>query len=173
VDSAYHEEMNNYINSQVEKLNKMMETEDFYNNPNFNTPLRVTQENFKTLCGSENVSTYCTSMWSMDRYLKYVSRMDQASTGLVFTSTPETLTDALSLIQGSGEEVVQKIDESKEVLRAAMATYNEYRLAYPMHTQYRNIIGNLNRYKLALKDLRNYARLFPVKFVDASTLYCQ
>lgn len=171
--SAYHAEMNDYINGQIDQLNELMEEEGFASDPRFNTPEGVTADNFKELCGLENVSAYCTSMWSMDRYLQYVEKMDQVSSSFSFENDVETTGQALQQLQIKGDSATLEVEEAKSVLRASMAAYNEYLMAYPMHQEYQKIIKNLIKYKLALKDVRSLVRNFPIKFVDASTLYCE
>lgn len=186
----YHSEMNDYFNAKIKRLNEILEEPDFFKNEelvkDFNIP-----EDIKVLAKEDgaseevdnldtiaekcegNVSTYCVSMGALKRYVEYVKALN-VLVGKLATDTNSTyIGDLITETQARNEKIAAEYDQAKQVMEATIATYNEYRLAYPMHKKYVKIIEILTKYKLALKDLKRQATLFPVKFVDATSDECQ
>ncbi|MBI4231647.1 hypothetical protein HY605_00320 [Candidatus Peregrinibacteria bacterium] len=67
-----------------------------------------------------------------------------------------------------------KEEEGKAMqsMKATVGAYNEYRLAYPMHKKYEEVIDNLIEYKDATEDIKQEVMQFPGKFIDATTSQC-
>lgn len=69
-------------------------------------------------------------------------------------------------------KVTKELDESKEVLKATVGTYDEFKNAYPMHKIYRQIITDLVKYKTMLRDIRTNMVLLPAKFINLTSFSC-
>ncbi len=164
----YHGEMNDFFNSKMEKLNNMLKTKDFYKNPNFHPPKDLTK------CDDANVSTYCVSMGALDRYIEYVKTLDRikgtlANSGGYYLVLENILSDTAA----RNEKIDLEYEEAKKVMEGTVAAYNEFRLAYPMHQKYSEIIKYLIKYRLSLKDVRKRIARFPEKFIDATSSQCK
>lgn len=176
----YHTEMNDYFNAKIKRLNEILEEPDFFENEelvkDFNIPEDIkVVDNLDTIAEKceGNVSTYCVSMGALKRYVEYVKALN-VLVGKLATDTNTTyIEDLITETQARNEKIAAEYDQAKQVMEATIATYNEYRLAYPMHKKYVKIIEILTKYKLALKDLKRQATLFPVKFVDATSIECE
>ncbi len=176
---SYHRNMNQFFNDKLEKLNEIMEEEDFFDNPDFNAPPQATPDNWQEYCTVSNVSSFCVSMQGLDLYIKYLETLEakKAQGGDAFGIQPEsdsnTLDRIASTFTAQNEEIEDEKRIAKEVLEATMAAYDEYRIAYPMHKKYEQIIENMIKYKNALKEVRKRVERFPEKFIDVTTAYCQ
>lgn len=179
--NGYHGEMNQYMNGKIEKLNLLVKDNDFYQNPekkkNFLPPPNIIDKDSiaKVLekCGEDNVSTYCVSIGALDKYLSYLKKLDELKNSLDFSGRALSKTEIAGSYKKNREKIDRESEEAKMVMEGAIHTYNEYRLAYPMHRKYEKIIIQLNKYRLALKDIRKRAALFPERFIDATTTQCE
>lgn len=180
VFAGYHKEMNNFFNQKLEKLNKLMNSEDFYNDPG-KKKLLVPPQKFDLLnstlsealeaCGEENVSSYCISMGALEIYSAYVEKLNDLKSTLE-TNDSAYLEYIVERTRARNENIDKEIIAAKKIMEGAVAAYNEYHLAYPMHKKYKEIITDLVKYKLTLKDIRKRAAQFPIKFIDASSDQC-
>lgn len=183
--NAYHKEMNKYFNGKIEKLNTLLDQPNFWEKPDFKAPPLNTDptkpdfEKIKEACET-NVSTYCVSMGALDRYIEYVKVLDNIvgtlATDYADTSATAFTQTAKNLIrdtQKRNDRLKAEYESARKVMEATVAAYHEYRLAYPMHKRYEDVMKELIKYKLALKDIRKQAMEFPVKFIDASTTKCE
>lgn len=164
----YHGEMNDFFNGKMEKLNNMLKTKDFYKNPDFSPPKDLTK------CDDKNVSTYCVSMGALDRYIEYVKTLDRIKGTLENSGTAYLLIEnILSDTSERNEKIDMEYEEAKKVMEGTVASYNEFRLAYPMHQKYAEVIKYLIKYRLSLKDVRKRVARFPEKFIDATSSQCK
>lgn len=182
VFSAYHGEMNEFFNTKIKKLIELVDEPDFYQNPEkkklFLPPANLLDKDgipvILEKCGEENLSSYCLSIAALSKYEEYLKRLDylQKNPDLNYT-TMSSVGDITAILKRRAEQSKREAQEAKAVLEATVAAYNEFRLAYPMHIKYQEILKQLTKYKLVLKDIRLRAAEFPVRFVDASTSQCQ
>ncbi len=176
--NEYHGKMNAYFNKKIEKLNEVLEEKDFFTSEKFIAPTNIDpiNDNFNTIlekCGEDNVSTYCVSMGALDIYIQYVTSLNRLLGAPVRPDGDYfTVEDVLNASRRGSDEIHDEIEYSRKVMRATIAIYNEYKLAYPMHKKYREIISNLIKYRTVVKDISRQTTHFPIKFIDATSSTC-
>lgn len=180
VSNQYHGEMNDYFNLKMERLNELIDDMDF-EHEDFLPPSQVAVPNLNPVedelpeivekCGEDNVSTYCVSMGALDLYLRYVNALNRLK-GTLVEGTGDSVSDLYQATQNRYVVINREIEEARRVLETTVATYNEYRLAYPMHKKYQEIADNLVLYRSALNEINRELINWPVEFVDATTHKC-
>ena len=181
--SNYHGEMNAYFNEKMLKLNELMEDENFYKDPKKKelllppASIDTVNDSLETIvekCGKDNVSTYCVSIGALRKYTTYVEFLNNLKGTLDLENLAYVpILNALSNMTGRNLKIDEEIDQAQATMKATIAAYNEFRLAYPMHQKYEEIIEDLVKYKLALKDIRKRVAQFPGKFIDATSSQCK
>lgn len=176
-------DMNSYFNEKIEKLNLMMEKDNFYNDERIKELLLppknidTNKDSLETVlekCGTDNVSSYCVSMGALYKHMLYVQQLTNLKGSLdVEALAYVPILNALSSNATRNVQIDEEIAKSEEVMKATVAAYTEYKLAYPMHKKYEEIIENLVKYKLSLKDIRKRTMQFPIKFIDATSSQCE
>jgi menaquinone-dependent protoporphyrinogen IX oxidase len=175
VKNSYHASMNQFFNDKMENLNEILATDNFFDNPSFNPP-SIRQE-----CDNNNVSSYCVSVQALDIYMKYLEVLESIKGQLILNKIGDTensvnyerLDSLLYHTADQNERIDTEIEDAKKVLEATISAYDEFTLAYPMHKKYQEVIKNLVKYKIALKDIRKRVMRFPEKFIDATSAYCE
>lgn len=179
---AYHMEMNDYFNSKIEKLNLLVEDNGFYQNPekkkNFLPPANIIDKDnvgaILSKCGEDNVSTYCVSIGALDKYTGYLRKLDELKNSLDFSGGDSvSKNELIASLSQNKQQFNAEVFEARKVMEGTAQAYNEFRLSYPMHRKYEEIITQLVKYKLALKDIRKRVAQFPQKFIDATTSQCK
>lgn len=179
---AYHMEMNSYFNDKIEKLNILVKDNGFYQDPkkkkNFLPPTDIIdKDNVSTIlskCGQENVSTYCVSIGALDKYVSYLEKLEELKGSLDFSGGDSvSRSELISSYNQNKQKYTVEAKEAREVMEGTVQAYNEFRLAYPMHRKYEEIITQLVKYRLALKDIRKRVAQFPQKFIDATSSQCE
>lgn len=185
VKREYHVTMNDYFNY---KISLFLETDlDSPNQvppPDGNCP-KATEES----ATSYNVSTYCVAMGAVDIFTAYMKTLDQVSAPILsmnkeaasqqpalmpifgnpFAAVRDTLATALNVDDAVGQERI----EAEKVLDMALAAYNEFRLAYPMHEKYEELISDLYKYRDMIADIRTKTMDFPGEFIDSTSKSCK
>ena len=184
VFGAYHDEMSSLFNSKVERLKEITKDGNFMKDPkkkaDFLVPADIDQENDQVVVIAEkcradkrnNVSPLCVSMESLAIYMDYV-RILEASKGELAAREGATINSVLQGIGAKNSAIRKEVENARRVLENTLAVYNEFLHAYPMHIRYQEIIKQLLKYKLALKDIRKEVQFFPAKFIDATTTQCE
>lgn len=170
VQSAYHDSMNQFFNDKLESMIKLMEKDKkYYKNKDFIAPAEGKP------CGEANVSSYCVSTKALDIYFSYVETLESLSGKLPLGELPKGATqiDAINMLSTTSDNLNVEVENAKRVLMAATASYDEFRIAYPVHQYFEVIINSLNKYKIALKKVREGVATFPAKFVDATSDQCE
>lgn len=167
VETTYHRAMNQYFNEKMERLVTILDGDQFEQNPDFNPPAEGEE------CTENNVSSYCVSMGATDMYVDLLETLDQMEGNPVQDPEDVSVSEVLRRTNQRDNEIARVIEESQLVLDATLATYNEFRLAYPMHKQYEQVMTNLINYRKSLEGIRNEVTHFPGKFIDASSSYCK
>jgi hypothetical protein len=176
VKSLYHEEMNDFFNGKLEVLLNLLKETDFEKYPAFQVPGDVDVNNYKDLCKTDNVSTYCVSMQALDIYVGYTKVLDRVGGYLPFELPGGDNGIISKVFKESGKRsaaIAAEVENARKVMEATIGAYNEFRLAYPMHKKYEQIIKDLVKYKLKLKRIRSEVIEFPIKFVDATSTACK
>lgn len=176
---GYHGEMNDYFNTKLEKLVKIVDEhpDSFTDEKDFKVPtnIDVVNDPLDTVldkCG-ENVSGYCVSMGALSRYMNYAKQLEQLGKSLPPVKAGETASQLLNRTYSQGEKVKTEAEQAKMVMEATVNTYNEFVGAYPMHKKYQVIMKDLLKYKLALKTIKNRVTRFPGKFIDSTSSQCE
>jgi len=176
VKKLYHDEMNELFNKKLEILLNLLKEKDFEKKPDFQVPGNVDVDNYKELCKVENVSTYCVSMQALDIYVGYTKVLDQVK-GYLPIELPGGDSGVISKVfKESGKRdmaIAAEVENARKVMEATIGAYNEFRLAYPMHKKYQQIIKDLVKYKQKIKHIRSEVIEFPIKFVDATSTACK
>lgn len=169
IQSAYHHSMNEYFNDKLERLVELLEDESFYKDPDFNPPKG------EASCSKTNVSSYCVGQGAVDIYISYVKTLNQMKGVLPTGDLPERATAKDLLIKNSerNAKAEDEVEEARVVMEGAVKMYDEFRLAYPMHKRYEEIIKNLIKYKISLSKITKEVNKFPLKFIDASSSQCK
>ncbi len=180
---GYHGEMNEYFNNKINKMVTLVETPDFYQNAEkkkqFLPPANLQDsDDVDTIiqkCGDNNFSSYCVGIGALKTYKEYLDKLNYLKNNINLTQFEEGTfaTEILRSKYRDADEINKESQEAKAVMEATVAAYNEFRLAYPMHIKYQEILKQLTKYKLILKDVRLNIAKFPVRFVDASTSKCE
>lgn len=180
---GYHGEMNEYFNAKIKKMVALVDTPGFYQNvekkKQFLPPAELKDsDDVATIvqkCGENNLSSYCVGIGALKMYSEYLVRLKYLESNIDLGSVPVG-SSALEVLRSQNSNVQDFRRESQEanaVMEATVAAYNEFRLAYPMHIKYQEILTQLTKYKLIMKDVRLRVAEFPVRFVDASTNKCE
>ena len=179
---GYHGEMNDYFNAKIEKMVELVNTDDFYQNadkkkqflPPDNLQSSDGVDQIVQKCGDNNFSSYCVGIGALQVYDLYLMKLNYLKGNLNVGSAPGmSALDILRSANNNAQELNKESQDAKTVLEATVAAYNEFRLAYPMHKKYQEILKQLTKYKLILKDIRLRVAEFPVRFVDTTTSKCQ
>lgn len=176
--NSYHDSMNRFFNDKMESLNEMLATENFFDNPNFNPPAEGQE------CDKNNVSSYCVSVQALDIYMKYLEVLEVVKTQLILAKDTYYEEDPAFVVYerldslwyqsaDKNKQIDREVEDAKKILEATISAYDEFTLAYPMHKKYQEVIKNLVKYKIALKDIRKRVMRFPEKFIDATSAYCE
>ncbi len=169
VKSNYHRYMNEYFNEKLKIMVDLTEDPNFYKHPNFTAPKE------KSGCTPQNVSTYCVSMGALDIYMNYLQTLNQLKGFLPLGELPEgaTTEDLLNADTVENGKIDKEMEEAKSVMLKTVAAYDEFRVAYPVHQRYEDIIKNLIKYKIALGKVKKQTQKFPLKFIDATSAQCK
>jgi len=180
---GYNREMNEYFNARISKMVTVVQSDDFYQNAD-KKKLFLPPDNLADgddvnaiiqKCGDTNFSSYCVGIGSLNIYSDYLKKLNFLKSSLDLSSVDQG-TNALEVLRNQSSKAMRIDKESqdaKAVLEATVAAYNEFRLAYPMHRKYQEILKQLTKYKQILKDIRLRVAEFPTRFIDVSTTQCQ
>ena len=169
VKLGYHVDMNDFFNDKIERMLEMdMDDSDYAPPPDGEECSAKKHEN--------NVSTYCVAMGALDRYLAYSRTLDEVKAMI----GPFEFSGKLPLVGVSISDVFNMtgrrdaaVEEEKisalRLMEMTIASYNELRLAYPMHLKYEELIVDLTRYRDFLADIRSRSEWLPSKYVDATS----
>jgi hypothetical protein len=175
--NEYHVSMNEFFNEKIDHLVEIMDEEDFLTNKklrdDFFVPDGVDAENYEEKCGETNVSTYCVSMEALDYYIDYVDELDSMRGSAAEYSYGSTLEEALPSITAGSEEIDKEIESASQALEAAVSAYDEFRLAYPIHEKFNELINNFIKYRIAFGKIRQETVKFPLRFIDATSSTCE
>lgn len=75
-------------------------------------------------------------------------------------------------VSGRMEAINREISAAKEALDQSLSSYDQLRLAWPMHQQYKNIFNALVDYRDKLIEVRHQTDQFPSRFIDVTTAKC-
>jgi len=160
----YHNTMNDYFNEKVDLFLKLIKTKNYVNSPDFKSDGE---------CSETNVSSYCVSMGALDLYMSYVKTLLEVKSKLPKLDNSSKLESIFSDVSLRDAKIEKEIEDAKVVMEEALKVYDEYKTAYPMHLEYEKIIKSLNKFKVAIKNVREEVDRFPGKFIDATSPTCK
>lgn len=166
IQNDYHAAMNQYFNDKLEAFVVLVDEnpEDFFKKADFKA---------QDSCSETNVSSYCVGMGALDLYAKYVETLLTLKKDYLPKDSGDTVSQKLQAKALRDSLIEKDIEDAKKVMMATVGIYDEFRLAYPMHTKYETIIKNLRKYQIGLKKIRLEVREFPLKLHDASSAECK
>ena len=179
----YHQEMNDLFNDKIDALKELLEDDAFMKDlkkrKNFLVPENIEKEKDSLLTivqkceeNGENISSYCVSMEALYIYLEFVRQVESIKDSL-HDGSNSSIQGRIDELIVKGNAIEKEVDKSKAIMEGTVAAYNEFAIAYPLHRKYQEIIENLVKYKLSLKDIRKEVMLFPSKFIDSTSSQCQ
>lgn len=186
---GYHGEMNAYFNDKISKMLVLIDSDGYYQDkekkkkflPPAGLSDSATTSEILKACGEDNFSSYCVGIGSLQIYSEYLTKLQSLKKTIDFNPWGQgsyfeggvIATELLRKQYKKADTIDKESQDAKAVLEASVAAYNEFRMAYPMHKKYQEMLNKLTKYKLVLKDVRLRVAEFPVRFVDASTSQCQ
>jgi hypothetical protein len=178
VKMKYHEAMNDYFNKKIKLfLGMKSDDKDYF-------PPKEGEE-----CGEKNVSTYCVAMGALDTFMAYSATLDkvpalalqnslsgkgvQVPTAPVIGNPAKTIADVFSAVITTDQDIATEKKNALNIMEATISSYNEFRLAYPMHKKYEEIINELFNYRDSIRMIRLQIQRLPAKFKDVTSQSCQ
>lgn len=186
----FHETVNDYFNVRIKKLvalSKNKEKGDLEKlslllaPPTFNIDPATKQPSSRTPCAGEgdqiNLSTYCLSQIAVNEYFDFRAGMLVAREKAKVDSALQgrDLSDVYKNVQSYAatvETIDREIALARETLDQALATYNEFQLALPLHTKYLQVITALESYRDKVAKVRKEIDQYPPTFLDVTTTAC-
>lgn len=179
LSSAYHDSMNDFFNYKIQRAVALIDSNaKFYADKDFlvpefvNTTGSTLTDEIKEKCKT-NISTYCVSMEALDLYIKYLESLNIMKGNLPAFEPNSTIEEVLNNMESRDDDIEEDMKDAKLVMEATVNAYNEFKSAYPMHKQYRTIINNLTKYKIALMKIRKETKYFPLRFIDSTSSQCK
>lgn len=164
VKSNYHSAMNDYFNEKMDLLIDLMEEDDFHEKSDYKSDGE---------CGEKNVSSYCVSMGALDLYIAYIETILAVGNELPERDESTKIDVLFTDISLREESIEKEIEHARNAMEETMKIYDEFKTAYPVHKKYEEIIKSLNRYKVAIKNVREEVEEFPGRFIDATSPICK
>lgn len=166
IQNDYHAAMNDYFNDKIESFVTLIDEnpEDFFKKADFKA---------EDTCSESNLSSYCVGMGALDLYAKYVETLLTLKKDYLAKDSGDTAAQKIQAKSYRDALIKKEIPDAREVMMSTVGIYDEFRLAYPMHTKYETIIRNLRKYQIALKKIRLEVREFPLKLTDATSAECK
>lgn len=168
----YHRSMNNLFNYKISLLTSG-KTNTFIDT----LPEVDTTTGKRKQCEKNNVTTYCLAQESTILYEAFLNvmkihqeRVTDVAAGAVKTPT---IDQELVLLKNRSEIIATEIINSKNSLDLALATYQEFRLAYPLHKKFQQTYTELEKFRDKMGQMRQLVSLYRYKFVDVTTTSCQ
>jgi hypothetical protein len=162
--TAYHDNVNKIFNKKIELVRE--------NKGNSTKP--TTDDVCRT--DMANVTTYCLGVLTIDEFsafqkefLSRKSKLPNESLSAIKNYNFEVVTQMTS---SQADFISKTLEESGKTLDLAIEAYDQFRVAYPMHLKYLDIIDELETYNNKMAELEDYSKLWPGKFIDASTTDC-
>jgi hypothetical protein len=194
--TMYHKHVNDTFNENVKKMITGLNQSAGATTPDPNNiPPDIGEE-----CTDSNYSTFCVAKRLLSGeeygYLQYAKALeckkhyvfdtekdekdytDYVSYVATFGDDPESKYPAQYQVQKTLqisdklEEIDREIIASKQALDTTLATYDELKTAWLMHTQYMAIYKSLLKYRDKLVEIRHHVEEFPSKFIDVTTTAC-
>lgn len=177
----YHKDMNKLFNESTKILIEKLKTEAAISIESLEAVLEIPEKDedcFKE--DKKNVSTYCVAVRATKLFMQYQEALNNRRQEL-FDKAPEDVEAELAKKTQAGivteitlrsKIIDDELTTAKKALDTTLKAYNELRLAYPLHIEYQLLIPKLQKFRDALKVIRDKVETFPSKFVDAASSNC-
>ncbi|MBU2523990.1 hypothetical protein KKG71_02240 [Patescibacteria group bacterium] len=127
-------------------------------------------------CESNNVTTYCVAHESLKKYEAFLKVMkihqDRVSDVVANVKPAVTIEQELEAYAKRQQLITREIKNAKNALDLSLATYHEFRSAYPMHKKFETTLSLLEKYRDNMGALRNIINMYQYKFIDVTTTKC-
>ena len=161
VTKLYHKRINDLFNAKIKLLTEGEKGSGTGKTPDGDE------------CPENNYSTYCLAMTAAKEYEMLKAALEKRKQIVELGEEERPTLEAVTMQAFAKiNEIDLELARSRKALDTALETYNELRIAYPMHLQYQELIKNLTEYNKKLSDLRKQVEKFPGKFIDATTTEC-
>lgn len=161
----YHNDMNSLFNDHIEKLFSVTPEKSRYT---------VAPPEDKDCSDRKNISTFCLAMRAVDVRDAFVQGIETHRNFL--KDKEDDSNPTLSQLTGRLDRRLELINEqvavSERVMSAALASYDQLQIFYPLHVQYRDLIGSLEGYRDGLADVRREVEKYPGSFHNITTTEC-
>lgn len=137
----------------------------------------LSEKDVNEIVGNEQFSTWKLAsdlVCSYEKYSKYVNyfafvhEISQES-----TVQEQNVRELLQAIDSDVNSWKRELADAKKALDLALATYDHFVIAFPMHLKYRQVIQELILYREQFRLLRELISCLPSKFVNQSTAKCE
>ena len=129
------------------------------------------------ILSDKNLSTWSLArdlVCSYEKYSKYVNHFAFTySVDPEATSRGVSVSELLMAANDTVSEWKKELKDSKKALDVALATYDQFTIAFPLHLKYREVIAELILYRQQFSLLRSLISCLPSKFVNQSTTKCE
>lgn len=169
--SSYHTWVNDQFNERFELLIEAIDSA-----PSDQPPANITPPDLSESCSNENLSTYCLGEKLASAFIVYrenlLLKKREVSEIRACDNDPLTSNLASQYVTERGLFIDQEILNASEALDVSLAAYNEFQTAYPLHTQYGEILKSLEKYRDKVYVIRRTVEKYPAKFTNVSTPNC-
>lgn len=169
---GYHRTMNDMFNEKIDLLTsgKPRTFVDKLPEIDLNTGRRKE-------CEVNNITTFCVAREAVNYYESLLTilkvhqeRVSDAASGAIKTAT---IDQELNALTGRAELIKREVENAKNAMDLALATYHEFRMAYPLHKKFEETYVSLEKFRDKMAEMRRLVSLYRYKFVDVTTTACQ
>lgn len=132
-------------------------------------------------CTDDNLSTYCLAYVLDGKLLAFEQALQSRKSNLSelqeqanqAENSLNTLTDAIQFANQQSAVVDEQMKNAEAAVELTLAVYNQIQIVYPLHTELKSFVGNLEAFRDNLATVRNVIEGYPAKFNGASTAQCK
>lgn len=171
VRTQYHADMNDLFNENIAIFVDTMKKSTLEQSRNILEPPQSDDVCFAK--DKPNVSTYCVALKGTKKFIQYQKALNKRR-GKVndIETTQRSQAGIVDNVIMNASVMDDEAETARKALDTALQAYNEFRLAYPLHTEYQRLIPTLQKYRDALNVIRDKVETFPPKFIDATSSQC-
>lgn len=128
-------------------------------------------------CEANNITTYCVAQEALENYeaLLKALKVHQERINDITASDNKvnpTIGQELGVYAQRQQFIKQESENAKKTLDLALATYHEFRTAYPLHKKFQKTLSLLEKYRDAMANFRRTVNWYQYKFIDVTTTQC-
>lgn len=161
----FHLNMNEITNGYLERMDEVVQSGG---EPNVA---------YDESCAESNLSTFCLASELNAELTGFEMTLRKHRQDFEFDSTASLSTLNLSdALEGSVTRqalIDDEITAARGALDLNLAIYDQIQTVYPIHAELVDLINNLESYRENLASIRGEVQLFPSRFNDATTTFCQ